>query len=254
MLGRPAPRVSGRPPSGNGASSFHLSWVVPAQQPLVAVSAVVEIVEPPIVDDLHFWALQATFSRPHGGAAHLGLQHNRRFPDSGAVNWGGYAPKPPGGLLPGTASRLPSTPGDANTRDYRWRPHRPYRLTIERGELAGEFEGIGWAGIVEDVTSGARTLVRELLSSGTTLRAPVVWTECFADCAAPSSRVQWSELVATTERGDRIGIEAVKVSYQHRSRGGCDNTNVAADGVGWTQTTNAVRSVGRGVILPLRGA
>ena len=38
------------PPSGNGASSFHLHWQMPVmREPIVAVAATLEVVEPPVV-------------------------------------------------------------------------------------------------------------------------------------------------------------------------------------------------------------
>ncbi len=90
------PREAGPPRSPNGASSFHLVWELPAaarSARLVEVSAVLEIVVPPQVPALDFWALQVDFlagDRFRGGA-HTGLQWNRRYPGYTAVNWGGYA-------------------------------------------------------------------------------------------------------------------------------------------------------------------
>ncbi len=103
------PRVSGDPRSSNGASSMHLWWQLPDGERLTAVRATIEILEPPAVDRLYFWALQAVFAEPDGGAAHLGLQHNRRHPGAGAANFGGYSPGSEGGLLDGIESPLPST-------------------------------------------------------------------------------------------------------------------------------------------------
>ena len=65
---------------------------MPPSAPLIGVQATFEIVEPPQVDHLYFWALQASFGdgrRSHGGA-HLGLQWNNRHPGNTAANWGGY--------------------------------------------------------------------------------------------------------------------------------------------------------------------
>lgn len=124
----PRVRTSGRPTSGNGASSFHLWWSVPYGRMLSAAAVTLEVVEPPATDRLVFWALQVSFVKPGGGGAHLGLQWNRRHPGGTAVNWGGYAPD--GSLLSGSASPLPSTPDDPNTRDLLWWPRRPYRLSI----------------------------------------------------------------------------------------------------------------------------
>src|SRR5204863_5273079 len=131
---RPVPllrraRTRGFPPSGNGASSFHLGWRLPqGAGHLVSASVTLEVLTPPVVDDLYFWALQVTF--PGAGAAHLGLQWNHRHPAFGAVNWRGYAAD--GSLLAGTESPLPSTPADPNTPDYAWEPGPPSRLRVHR--------------------------------------------------------------------------------------------------------------------------
>src|SRR5207237_726844 len=129
-------RTRGFPPSGNGASSFHLGWrLPPGAVHLVSASGTLEVLTPPVVDHLYFWALQVSF--PGAGAAHLGLQWNDRHPGFGAVNWGGYAAD--GSLLPGTESPLPSTPADPNTRDSPSKPRRPYRLRVppvDAGERA----------------------------------------------------------------------------------------------------------------------
>ncbi len=255
LLGTPQLRVTGRPPSRNGASSFHLRWHgVPrgAAHGIVAAAADLEVVTTPAVDDLYFWALQASFTAPDGGAAHLGLQHNRRYPDFGAVNWGGYAPRSTaggGGLLAGTMSPLPSTPGDANTRDFSWRPGRRYRLRIERGERRDGASEYAWAGSVEDAHTGVVTHVRHLFSPGMWLDHLVVWTECFAACDAPPVQARWSNLSVTTERWQRLPVTQVVVSYQPRKAGGCDNTNAMVDGAGWLQETNSVRSTPPGSLL-----
>ena len=68
---RPEARVWGDPPSGNGASSFHLWWEVPYGERLTRASVVLEVLEPPQVDRLYFWALQVSFVKPDGGGAHL---------------------------------------------------------------------------------------------------------------------------------------------------------------------------------------
>ena len=63
-------RVTGDPPSGNGASSFHLFWDLPGE--FAAVSATVEVVIAPTVPRLYFWALQASFVE---AGRHLDLDH-----------------------------------------------------------------------------------------------------------------------------------------------------------------------------------
>ncbi len=162
-------RVSGMPPSGNGASSLHLIWETSTRN-VEAVRATLEITRPPASPDLYFFALQATFTGAAGdeGGAHVGLQWNLRHPGSTAVNWGGYRSQHHGGtILPGTESRLPSRPSDPNTRDYPWKPHRPYRLAIEPGYVPG-----WWLGSVTDLITGEATPIRELDGGGRALRAP----------------------------------------------------------------------------------
>src|SRR5947209_2169378 len=81
-------RTTGRPTSSNRASSFHLHWKMPTAEKFTEVSVTIEVLVPPAVPELYFWALQAGFSG--GGAAHTGLQW---FPEGSgrpAVNWGGY--------------------------------------------------------------------------------------------------------------------------------------------------------------------
>lgn len=241
-------RTTGRPTSSNGASSFHLRWLLAPGDPLVEVSAVLEVLVAPAVDSLYFWALQASFAGGGDrGAAHLGLQWNANHPGGGAANWGGYAPG--GGLLRGTESPLPSTPRDPNTRDYPWRPRRPYRLRISpAAALPGH-----WQGEVTDVVTGEATVVRSLDAGGDHLVAPVVWSEVFARCDDPSVSVRWSGFEGRTAAGERVEPRGLAVNYQATAAGGCDNTTVAVDGQGVVQTTNAARSVAGGAHVPVRG-
>ena len=53
---RAGPRTTGFPPSPNGASSFHLIWTPAPDEALVEVAAVLEVLVPPAVDRLYFWA------------------------------------------------------------------------------------------------------------------------------------------------------------------------------------------------------
>ena len=246
---RPEPRVSGEPPSGNGASSFHLWWRLPYGERLTAAKATLEIVDPPTVDRLHFWALQVSFVRPAGGGAHLGLQHNRRHPGSGAANWGGYAPD--GTLLQGSPSVLPSAPDDTNTRDFGWIARRQYLLRIDRADGARSDGRFVWRGSITDLSTGKPTVVRELWSEGAYLRGPVVWTESFARCEHPPVAVRWSELAVTGEDGDSIAVSDVSVNYQRHEAGGCANTDVFVDGDGWVQRTSTTRTSRSGRVLSL---
>jgi hypothetical protein len=248
-LFRSRPRTAGDPPSGNGASSFHLTWMLPPTEPLVEVAVQLEVVVPPEVDRLYFWALQVSFldGVVDRGGAHVGLQWNRRHPDHGAVNWGGY--RPGGGLLDGTDSALPSTPRDPNTRDYPWQPERPYRLRVS----AAPGSTGAWQGEVTDLTTGEATVVRHLLAGGDRLVRPMVWSEVFARCDHPSVTARWSSFEVVTAAGERLAPRAVQVNYQARAAGGCDNTTVAVepDGAGILQVTAAERVVAQGAVLPL---
>lgn len=222
---------------------MHLAWLVGAPEPVVEVAAVLEVVVPPAVPRLHFWALQASFSG--GGAGHLGLQWGADGRHGRHVNWGGYDAA--GRELTGTVSALPSSTGNANTRDYDWQPGRPYRLCIRPAPGGG-----GWRGEITDLDTGVVTDVRDLAGAGNSLASPLVWSEIFARCDDPTSAVRWSGLEVVTAGGERVGVDAVRTSYQTYADGGCDNTTAEVDGAGVLQRTNAARLVGPGAVLHLR--
>jgi hypothetical protein len=215
-------RTSGLPSTGNGASSFHARWLVDTSRaPIKRVSATCTIAQPPTVNRLYFWALQASFCDSTGrsyGGAHTGLQHNPRFPGNGALNWGGYADR--GGELAGTPSMLTSTPNDANTYDYAWEPATPYQLTIEPGST-------GWRALCTNLNTGYQVLVRELLCQGDRLDHFVVWTECFARCDDPSVTVVWSDFFVELDDGSRMEPTGFVASYEPVEQGGCSNTDTA---------------------------
>ncbi|HVE47855.1 MAG TPA: hypothetical protein VNA57_14045 [Acidimicrobiales bacterium] len=243
-----AGRTSGEPGSANGASSFHLRWLIDGDEPLSEVSAVLEVVEPPAVDRLYFWALQVSFDGAGGeaGGAHIGLQWNRSHPGSRAVNWGGYGAG--GRVLSGTTSPLPSQPRDPNTRDYPWQPHRPYLLRVHGAPGAAG----AWRGEVTDLVTGEATVIRDLAGGGEHLARPLVWSEVFARCDHPSVTVRWSRLQAVGPDGTERVPRAVAVSYEPTAAGGCDNTTVQDAGAGaLLQITNTPRLVPAGAVLPL---
>ncbi len=205
----------------------------------------VEVVVPPAVDRLYFWALQASFSDgvSDRGSAHIGLQWNRNHPRSRAVNWGGYAPS--GQLLAGSRSALPSAPDDPNTRDYDWHPGRRYRLRISPTPGSPG----RWQGEVTDLAAGRATVVRHLDAGGHLLSGVVVWSEVFARCDHPSVTVRWSGLEAVGASGRGVAPSGLSVSYEAGSAGGCDNTTVGVDELGVLQVTNTERTVPAGASI-----
>jgi len=246
-------RTDGEPRSANGASSLHLVWEIP-QNPLIEVSATLEVLQPPSVGRLYFFALQVSFAteRSLRGGAHLGLQWNPKFPGSTAANWGGY--EPGGGLLSGAPSSLPSSRNDPNTRDFPWREGRRYRLRVAPfPDAPGDLHA--WRGTITDLEDGRETVVRDLHAKGAHLIAPIVWTEAFARCEHPSVAVRWSDLRAVNESGAEIRPARVRVNYQARAEGGCDNTSVVVDELGLVQATATQRQLPQGaiVVVPSQG-
>lgn len=221
--------------------SFHLYWDLAPQAREVAVT--LEVLEPPSVDRLYFWALQVSFLDGSGshGAGHLGLQWNPRFPDHKAVNWGGYDTQ--GAVLPGSDSSLPSTPLDPNTRDFPWLPRLKYSLRIHPSPE------VGWRGEVTDIETGVVTVVRDLHVGGDDLRRVMVWSELFCECSDPRSVVSWSEPAAIGLRGEHLVPRAFRVNYQ---TDGCSNTNVYSDGHGVCQATASERITAQGSLVPVR--
>lgn len=259
--GQGGPRVSGPPPSGNGASSFHLSWEAPPV-PLVGAEVTIEVIEPPTVDQLYFWALQVNFERGGGrvGGAHFGLQYHPSYPDAGAVNWGGYADA--GGELDGSTSELPSALGNVNTRTYRWEPGRRYRYRIgrapesEAGPDAVDGQSSNrWRGSIVDEVTGIETVVRDLFVDADALSGPMVWSEIFAHCDQPSASVRWSGLTVHTSDGRTVEVDTVRLNYQSHGDGGCANTNTSVDNggsaPGFLQRSNAERTNPTGTRLRL---
>jgi hypothetical protein len=225
-------RTKGAPTSTNGASSMHVGWTDRGTT-MREVSAVLEIRQAPTAGRLYFWALQVDFvdRGQKVGGAHLGLQWDAKRPGMTAVNFGGY--RTVGGVtreLTGTSSSLPSATGDANTRDFAWIVGHHYRLRIYSA-------GDGWwAGEITDIETGAVTVVRKLQAGGTLLTRPLVWSEIFAPCDAPSSAVRWSALAPAPT--------TVRVTYQSYETGGCTNTTTERSGTdGFVQRTNTRRTV-----------
>ena len=235
-------RERGIPPSGNGASSFHLHWVdVP---PARSAEVVLEVVRPPAVSHLYFWALQASFG-PEGGGAHTGLQWNPRHPGSTAVNWGGYGRD--GAILRGTESPIPSPVSDPNTRTWPWEAGTEYRLRIGPGSSPG-----WWAADVTDLRSGISTPIRELEGGGDHLTGLMVWSEVFAPCDGAPVVVRWSRPSVTDLEGRTVPVRSYRVAYQAFERGGCTNTQVVVGDGYVDQVTATPRSVAAGTVVAAR--
>lgn len=245
-----------------GVTGFHLWWAGPAVAvPVVAVRAVLEVLEAPAVAPTYFWALQASFTGTRGeahGAAHTGLQSYARFPDGRAVNWGGYAEPPAGGVLAGSAPTLPGFADDPNTRAFAWRPGVPYRFTIARS-------ADGWAATVAAPSAGTSSgtsagtssatplLLRVLHAGGERLTSPVVWAEVFAPCGSPPTTVRWSAFATLGADGIERTVDRVQVSLP--ADGNCPDTDVVADDVGILLRTGVSRgSVRHGDLLTVPGA
>jgi hypothetical protein len=230
-----------------GVSAWHLWWDVPrAADPVVAVSAVLEILEEPHDEHLWFWALQASFTDGtgrHHGAAHLGLQRFAPAPDHRAANWGGYGSPPAGDELDGTEPTLPAFSANVNTRTYPWRAGVPYELRIRRGE-------VGWAGEIAEA-GGGPVVLRELLAGGDRLTSPVVWAEIFAPCSAAPTTVRWSRCTAWSAEGEGHPVRSVRVTIP--GAGNCPNTDVDVDDVGLLQRTGVDRRHRDGARLHVPG-
>jgi hypothetical protein len=243
--------TSGRPRSANAASSFHLVWDAPSGA-WAAAEATLEIVTPPKVDALYFWALQVSFADRGriAGGAHLGLQWYPIHPGSTAVNWGGYAAD--GRELSGSESSLASTPANPNTRDFAWQPSVRYRLHIGLVPESGASSAVrSWQGSVTALDTGRTTVVRELFVAGSTIEAPMVWSEVFADCDAPATAVRWSDLELTAADGSRASVQTVRTNYQAVVDGGCSHTNSAVAGDAFEQVTSTPRTTPAGSRLTL---
>jgi len=200
-----------------------------------AAETTLRIPQYPAATALYFFALQVSFVGEGGrryGAGHLGLQWHPAHPGNTAVNWGGYEAS--GRELQGSASPLPSATSNPNTRDFAWTHGRPYRLRIER-------VSDGWQGTIVDVESDHHTIVRTLFANGTRISDPMVWTESFAPCDAPSASVEWSDFRAEAPARS-VPVTRGRAHYQSFADGGCTNTSThqRADGT-WVQRTNTVR-------------
>lgn len=213
---------------------MHVFWGMGAL-PLVDVVATIVVERPPIGADLCFWALQVDFvdHTQSLGAGHFGLQHHAGYPGAAALNWGGYHRG--GGELEGSISTLGSAVGNRNTSNYRWQAGVAYRYRIRRSPERG------WRGSITDLSTGVETVARDLWIEADHLAQPMVWTECFAPCDAPSVSVVWSDLAARTTEGEVVTPTGPTVNYQSFEDGGCTNTSIERIGEDIRQATNQPR-------------
>ena len=84
-----------------------------------------------------------------------------------------------------------------------------------------------------DLTTRETTVVRRLNGGGNALGNPVVWSEVFAPCDAPSVLVRWSDFSPQP-----LGL---RPTYQTHDDGGCSNTTSRREGVAFLQITNTDR-------------
>lgn len=249
-VSRPFDGTHGTPPSGNGASSFHLFWDTPRGD-WVAAECEWMIEAEPSSSRLHFWAMQASMvGDGPGSAGHLGPQWcpgQRR-----CVNWGGYGPG--GRELDGSTSSLPAPDANPNTRDYPWRTGVVHRLRIERGDpLGGDDSRRRWRGSIADLEAGETTMIRELHAAGDRLDMVMVWSEVFARCDDPPVTVRWGAFTLTDEQGRRVTVDRARVNYQRVADGGCATTDIATDGPWFVQRTGSERLTPQGSSLHLSG-
>jgi len=247
--------TKGRPPSGNGASSFHLFWQHETRK-WVAAEATIEVLEAPSVSELYFWAMQVNFhdGRRGTGGGHIGPQWISIHPGGTAINWGGYGAD--GQELEGSVSSLPSRAGNVNTRDFVWEAQRPYRLRVA---FAGPTPVAGrsaWRGEVIDLVTGTVVHIRDLYAPGDRLDSAMVWSEVFAPCDAPPVTVRWSDLALIDDAGHRSAVVAASVNYQSRADGGCVTTDITVDDTppapGFIQRSGTMRGTAQGTVLRLR--
>lgn len=238
-------RLTSRPAPVREGAAFHLWWL--GLDPKVAVveaRATLEVRVLPQVERTYFWALQASFAERSGrtfGGAHTGLQWYARHPRSRAINWGGYASPPAGGVLAGTEPALPGFADDPNTRTYAWEPGRRYTFRIDRGVT-------GWRSSVSE-EGGPWLALRELHAGGDRLTGFVVWSEVFARCDAPTTEVRWSDLVSVGADGLERRPDAVRCTFPNGRN--CDNTDSVADDDGILQRTSVPRTAHDGMVVPM---
>ena len=183
----------------------------PAGGPIVAASARLIVEAAPPVDELYFWALQASFTDGSGRRA------RRRPPGPAVARRRTRAPAPPTGaatrpaaaILPGSESALPS----AHRQRQHPRPGGSRACPTALDDRAGApAAGLGRA------RSTAPSCAR-LAAGGDRLDGLMVWSEVFARCDDPPVAVRWSGFAATVaDRRGPLARRPCAVNYQARGR------------------------------------
>ena len=236
-------RVAGAPASVNGASTFFLWFGLPYGERIAEISATLEVTERPEIESLISFAIQSALSRPQAGSIHLGLQHNPLFPNNGALRLDGYTAD--GERLTTSEPEIPSATNDVTTRDYPWKQGVKYTLSIRRGAEIddGQFP---WSGYITDHISGDTVMIREMISTSTHLRAPILYVESHAPCDSPPFEVRWSDVSTVSVKGGKRSIRFMRADYQLYAAGGCTNTDSFTEGVGLVERTGEKRTTNSG--------
>jgi hypothetical protein len=235
-------RTTGQPTSPNGASSIHLLYPATVAVELAATITVTSLATPPAIV---FWALELDLIDSTGNSValpHIGIQYHPQYPNSRAVNWGGYNVNT-GAELNGTASTLPSALNNPNTRNYDWQTNRGYRLRVWTPTPGT------WRGEITDTVTTVTTVIRDLSAPGATqLRGAVAFTEAFNTCQT-SVAARWTNLQFKLANSTFSTPTTAVANYQSYADGGCTNTNNATSGGGIVQTTGVTRTTAQGATL-----
>jgi hypothetical protein len=106
---------------------------------------------------------------------------------------------------------------------------------------------------VTDRSTGEMTVIRDLRGGGRALVAPIVWSEVFAPCDAPSAAVKWTDPSVETMSGEVLAVESARVNYQTERDGGCSNTTVEQALGGVVQRTSMQRTTPAGAMVRFAG-
>ena len=224
------------------ASSFHLFWQLPAPARtarLVEVSAVLEVVTASDCPGAVLLGVAGRFSRwPResgeggtpvcsGTADTVGERRSigaamRLLGLAGRCCPARCPPFPVSKTIPirwsiaghlgcrtGFGSIAPPTPPErGGPRSPTWRLDRP---TVIRDLWSGHARR---PGLLSRALSKARAQADAVAEEAGFLTGPMVWSEIFAECDAPSVTVRWSEFQAVDETGAVWRPDAVSVNYQ----------------------------------------